>query len=384
MKNKLLYCVLLAFIGVILKFVLMDFLEVDNKISQIISIVIIFIFGFFILKGSADIIEETTEILSEKTKIAGGLLQSFGTAFPDMIVGIIASLISLSLIKTNYSLAISYAIIAASATFGSNIYNIAHAIWCVYRQNLSNKLNRNINMFPFTKKFGQLIPISKHQNIPSKKELEVPIDILNALTLLTAFVAILMVSFGKVNSSIFDGDLYQLSRPAGILIFIIAVLIIFNFRKNRREKDTIVAEIEEGEKYFASKPIFLTWVSLILSGLAILFSAEAMVHAVDVFSSITGISTVITGLAAGIIGCLGEMIVIHNYSINPKGRIADALVGIGMDNLITTLGASIVAILGGIFLGGSSLIIIFVLILTLNTVLIWQVGKLERTINFLK
>lgn len=64
----------------------------------------------------------------------------------------------------------------------------------------------------------------------------------------------------------------------------------------------------------------------------------------------THIPFVITGVMAGIIGCLGEMMVVHNFSVNPKGRIGDAVTGVAMDNIMTTLGASIVAIMGGIFL----------------------------------
>jgi len=72
------------------------------------------------------------------------------------------------------------------------------------------------------------------------------------------------------------------------------------------------------------------------------------------------------------------MLVIHNYTVNPKGRIGDALIGVGMDNIVTTAGAAIVAIMGGIFLGGSSLIVIFVLILGMNTVLIGQVSQMKN------
>jgi len=39
--------------------------------------------------------------------------------------------------------------------------------------------------------------------------------------------------------------------------------------------------------------------------------------------------------------------VIHNYTVNPKGRIGDALVGIAMDNVVTTMGAAAVAMMGG-------------------------------------
>ena len=112
-------------------------------------------------------------------------------------------------------------------------------------------------------------------------------------------------------------------------------------------------------------------------GAIILFSAEAMVDSVIKFSDITHIPAVVSGLIVGIIGCLGEMMVIHNYTVHPKGRIGDAIVGVAMDNVVTLLGASVIAIMGGIFLGGSSLIAIFVLVLAANTVLMWQVARLK-------
>jgi hypothetical protein len=381
MKNKITYAFILALAGLFLRFAVMPFLEAENWMVMAASILIIFTGGVVALKGSADIIEETTEILSEKTKLAGGLLQSIGTAFPDMVLGIIAAVISMRLKNTDYAAAVNFAVIAAATTFGSNIYNIAHATWCIYRQNLANRLGSPVKMFPGLAKFGELLPTSSHKVVPSRKELDTSIDIFNALTWLTALVAILMVTLGRSSSpSGFGEDLYQLIRPAGLVIFIAAVATLFYFRKTKREKEEIIIDIEQGEKFFSGKPMSFTWLALGLSGVAILFSAEAMVNAVNAFSIATGIPGVVTGAAAGIIGCLGEMIVIHNYSVNPKGRLADALVGVGMDNVVTTLGASIVALLGGIFLGGSSLIIIFVLILSFNTLLIWQVSKLENAL----
>jgi len=71
-------------------------------------------------------------------------------------------------------------------------------------------------------------------------------------------------------------------------------------------------------------------------------------------------------------------LVVHNFSVNPKGRIGDAIVGVAMDNIVTTLGAAIVAIMGGIFLGSSSLILIFIIILAANTVLLEQIAKLKN------
>jgi hypothetical protein len=120
--------------------------------------------------------------------------------------------------------------------------------------------------------------------------------------------------------------------------------------------------------------------ALAVAAVSILFAAESMVKGIEELSIVTGLPFVIAGVLAGIIGCLGEMLVVHNFSISPKGRIGDAIVGVAMDNIVTILGAGIVAMIGGIFLGGNALILIFVIILCLNTILLWQIGKLQKTI----
>ena len=127
----------------------------------------------------------------------------------------------------------------------------------------------------------------------------------------------------------------------------------------------MIAAVEEEEKYYRAKPTLLILFHLIIAGIVILFVASAMVQAIEIFSEITGLSFVIAGVLAGIIGCLGEMIVIHNFTVSPNGRLGDAITGVVMDNVVTILGASLVAIMGGIFLGGTALILIFVIILQL-------------------
>jgi len=102
-----------------------------------------------------------------------------------------------------------------------------------------------------------------------------------------------------------------------------------------------------------------------------------MVQAITRFSELTSVPVVISGAAAGMIGCSIEMMVIHKFTVNPKGRIGDAVVGVAMDNIITIMSASVIAMLGGIFLGGDSLIVLFVLILGVNTLLIWQISELK-------
>ncbi len=378
--NKLYFFTLLLGTASFVRFVLTPLLNNNNIFIQLGSLIVILLSGtFFLLRASAKIIEETTEVLSERTKLAGGLLQSLGTAFPDMILGIVAAIVSVNLRSTDYYRAINYAIIAASTTFGSNIYNIAHAAWCMYRQNKANRDGRSVLMFPRILAGGKVIPLDRHSIKPYPAEFDTAIQILIALTLLTSTVAISMVLFGKVQTEElnFKEDLYQLIRPIGVIIFLLSGLIIYLFRKTHR-KESAISDIAEAEQFYRKKSTGTILFHLLLSGIIIFFTAESMIHAIEILSHITRIPPVITGAFAGLIGCLGEMLVIHNYSINPKGKIGDALVGVGMDNIVTTAGAAVVAMMGGIFLGGSSLIVIFVLILGMNTILIGQVSQMKN------
>jgi hypothetical protein len=380
-KNSFVHLLVLVICALILRFYLEGFLD-ENYVLWLRMTSVIVIIGvgaFYVLKGIAEIIEETTEVLSERTKIASGLLQSLGTAFPDMVLGIVSAVISLGLVRENYGLAINFAIIAAATTFGSNIYNIAHAVWCVYRQNIANKKGSSVAMLPGIKKMGKVTPMDEHIRKPSLREIDTSLDILNVLTVLTTVVVLSMVIFGQVANppANIKGDLYQLVKPVGFVILFLCILTMYYFRNTKRD-NILVEEVEKEEKYFSKKSTITILAYLITSGIAILFAAESMVKAVQVFCSITGTPFVVAGVLAGVIGCIGEMIVVHNFTVNPKGRIGDALVGVGMDNIVTTMGAAIVAIMGGIFLGGNSLILIFVIILALNTLLIWQISKLKN------
>jgi Ca2+/Na+ antiporter len=380
-KNRLLFLVILIISALILRFGFGIFLGEEFQAPvRIIAVLLILGIGVaFTLRGTAKIIEETTEVLHERTHLAGGLLQSVGTAFPDMVLGIVAAVISLQLQASNPVMAINYAIIAAATTFGSNIYNIIHAAWCIYRQNLANRLNKVVLMAPKFKWAGQLKPMSEHQVKPTLNEFDTAISVSTALTFLTGIVAISMVVFGQVKTAVpgMAGDLYQLIRPVGAVVFVLALLTLYYFRQSKPEPAQ-TPEIIDEEKYYFKKSNLVIWLNLVLAGIAILISAEIMVRAIEVFCAITGLPFVIAGVLAGIIGCLGEMIVVHNFSVHPNGRIGDAVVGVAMDNIVTIVGASLVAIMGGIFLGGNALILIFVIILTANTVLIWQISKLKN------
>jgi len=304
-KNRFVKLLSFVITALFLRFYLEHFIEEPNSILiRMASIIIILGFGgFFVLKGVAEIIEETTEILSERTKIASGLLQSLGTAFPDMVLGIVAAIISLSLVKEDYALAINFAIIAAATTFGSNIYNIAHAVWCVFRQNLANKKEKNVLMLPGTKAFGIVIPMKDHQSKPSLKEIDSSVDILNVLTILTAVVAITMVIFGKVQNppENMQGDLYQLIKPVGGVILALCIIAMYSFRKTKRSH-IVGKQAEKDERYYSKKSTWVILMILLASGISILFTAESMVKSVQSFCEITGMPFVIAGVLAGIIG----------------------------------------------------------------------------------
>jgi Ca2+/Na+ antiporter len=175
----------------------------------------------------------------------------------------------------------------------------------------------------------------------------------------------------------FNSGLYQLIRPVGFVIMLMAIFVLYKYRKNAREAEIVVDSLEDKNPFTNSSNLIIL-LNLVVAGIAILFTAEAMVEAIQKICELAGLATVVAGVAAGLIGCLGEMIVIHNFSVNPKGRIGDAIVGVSMDNIVTLLGACIVAIIGGIFLGGEALIMIFVIIFALNSVLSWQVSKLKN------
>lgn len=334
--------------------------------------------GVYLIRQTAAIIEQTTGVLKGRTGLAGGLLQSLGTAFPDMVIGVISAILSLQVVATNPLLAINLAIIAASTTFGSNIYNVFHAAWCVWRQNRADQRGKELLMFPHLSAGGQLLPIEKHQFKPALPDLEAAHLILVLLSFLTTAVALGMVLFGKVARppSGISGDLYQLTGSVGWLILFLSLSILFLFRKSHQTDK----ENEADNPYYHFSTLRL-WLELLIAGVIILLAAESLVHTVARISEITGVPYVLMGVATALVGCLGEIMVVHNFSVHPKGRIADAIIGVAMDNIVTTMGAAIIAIMGGIFLGSNALIIIFVLILFGNTVLIRQIAQLSLRVG---
>lgn len=378
MKNhsffKIIFLLLLAFF---IRFFLSRFLESENHLLIYSDIFLLFVIGVYLIQQTASIIGKTTGVLKNRTGLAGGLLQSIGTAFPDMVIGVVSAVLSLEAAATDPLRAINLAIIAASTTFGSNIYNVFHAAWCIYRQNLADRLNKTVLMFPFLPAGGQLKPMSCHQVKPPGKEIDASLVILVMLSLLTTAVALSMVLFGKIKGVPigYDGDLYQLNRPIGFFILFLGILTMYFFRRGEK------GEKEDNNEY-QKLPTIGIFLDLLLAGVVILFSAQGIVEAISKFSQITGVPYVVSGILTALVGCLGEMIVVHNFSVNPNGRIGDAIIGVAMDNIVTTIGAAFIAILGGIFLGSDALIVIFVLILFGNTLLMAQIGKLKDTLYY--
>lgn len=366
-------------LALVMRYYLLPLLRLDEMWVVIVMEVLVFAIGVYLIQQTAGVIEKTTAVLKDKTGLAGGLLQAIGTAFPDMVIGVVAAILSLQAAATDYTRSINLAIIAASTTFGSNIYNILHAAWCVYRQNLADAKNKEVLMFPGIKWGGSCKPIKTHQVKPEKSEINAAMEILMYLALLTTMVAIGMVLFGKVQNGFkpigMDGDLFKLSREIAIVVLLASLVIIFFFRKGKINKVQ-----EEENNYYLHKSMLRIWFDLIMSGLIILLAAESLIEAVTHFSEMMDIPLVLTGVITALVGCLGEMIVIHNFSVNPKGRIADALTGVAMDNIVTIIGACLIAIIGGIFLGGDALIVIFVMILFSKAVLMHEIAEMKDSL----
>lgn len=367
-------------IGLLVRFLVLPKLDHENALVVWSVMIILFVVGIYLIQQTAEVIEKTTGVLKDRTGLAGGLLQALGTAFPDMVIGVVSAILSLQAASYDMTRSINLAIIAASTTFGSNIYNILHAAWCVHRQNLADKLKKNVLMFPGIKSGGLLRPLNLHKIKPMSAEINAAMEILVYLSFLTLLVAIGMVLFGGVHGGpideLFDGDLYQLNKPIAVIVFIISVAIIYIFRK-AHAKD----EKEGKENYYFDKQTIRIWLDLLISGFIILLAAESLVESVAKFSELTHVPYVLTGIATALVGCLGEMIVIHNFSVNPKGRLADALTGVAMDNVVTIIGACIIAIMGGIFLGSDALIIIFILIMFSKILLMHEVAELKDNLK---
>jgi len=92
-KNQFFRIVIYIALALGLRFLVVDrILEgAETRWLQAAAIALIFGIGIgYVFRGTAKVIEETTDVLKDRTKLAGGLLQAFGTAFPDMVIGVVA------------------------------------------------------------------------------------------------------------------------------------------------------------------------------------------------------------------------------------------------------------------------------------------------------
>ena len=104
LRSNLFKGLLILFAAFVCRSYLIRFIEPNYTATTRLTtgLFIIFIGAFYVIRSTAKIIESTTEVLSHRTRLAGGLLQSLGTAFPDMILGISAALISLRFVEKDY------------------------------------------------------------------------------------------------------------------------------------------------------------------------------------------------------------------------------------------------------------------------------------------
>ena len=226
MKSLIIKFALIIGGSFLLRFVDFGLIESENRSLSTVAMLAALLLGTYIIFLISEIIEETTAVLRTRTGLAGGLIQAVGTAFPDMIVGVTAALMSIQAMNSNYPLAVSYAIIAASATFGSNIYNMGFAAYCIFRQNVANRSHQKTTFFPFIGK-PRLIPMDDHQNRPNLIEVNTSIRVIGSLTVLTAMVAIMMVLFGGSPAPVgFHGELYSLKPVIGVVVLLAAVAIL--------------------------------------------------------------------------------------------------------------------------------------------------------------
>ncbi len=331
--------------------------------------------GIYCIVKTSKIIGAVSQSLKYQTGIAAGVLQAIGTALPDMAIGILAAILSVSEVSGDYYRSVQYGIVAGSTTLGSNIYNILFASWCVWRQDKSNRLKREVLMFPPIKKWGKLTPLSQQELRPSLKEISSSLTLLLILSAITAFVAISVVFSGTIENSseLFQQDIYKFNKGMALFILMACLFFIYEFRKAQLRGNGKDKIDQEG----TGSSMFRNWFSLLVATVILFVSAYMVIEAITRISELTNIPIEVLGMATALVGCLGEMIVIYDFSVHQSGTIIDAITGVTMDNFLTIIGTCFIALIGGIYLGSSAAIIIFIFIMLANTVLIVQTAKLR-------
>jgi len=343
-----------------------------NPILAFASIFAAFLVGMVCILKTAPSIGLAAQALKGRTRLAPGLLQAVGTAVPDMVIGVLAAILSLKVLQSDPAKSIHLAMIAGSTTLASNIYNIAYAAWCLWRQNTADRLGRHVLMIPGWKNTGVLTPMSVKHRKPSKAEIDAGISLLTALSVVTALCALSLVIAGKNTGASVElsVDIYRLGRWPAVIILVLCAYLLFAFRKAHGPS---LSQTDSERVKIANWKV---WLSLLAGGCVLVFSAQAVIAAILESATRASIPVTVAGSVAALIGCLGEMAVIHDFSVHPHGNVMDAVTGVAMDNFVTLIGACSIALLGGIYLGGAEAILIFVCILMANTLLIFQTSRL--------
>ncbi len=340
-----------------------------------IAFVLQLLAGIYCIVKTAKTIGAVSQSLKYQTGIAAGVLQAIGTALPDMAIGILAAILSVREASGDYYRSIQYGMVAGSTTLGSNIYNILFASWCVWRQDKSDRVKREVLMFPLIKKWGRLTPLSQQELKPTLREISSSLTLLLILSAITALVAISVVFSGIIESSpeLFQQDIYKFDKGMALFILMACLFLIYEFRKAQSSSNVK----EKTNLEDTGNSVIRNWFFLLVATFILFISAYMVIEAITRISELTNIPIEVLGMATALVGCLGEMTVIYDFSIHQSGTIIDAITGVTMDNFFTIVGTCLIALIGGIYLGSSTAIIIFICIMLANTVLIVQTAKLK-------
>ena len=76
-KNQLVNIAGYILLAIFLRYVMVGVMDSESLLLWIVAIAVIFVVGIvFVFRGTANIIEETTDVLKDRTGLAGGFLQS--------------------------------------------------------------------------------------------------------------------------------------------------------------------------------------------------------------------------------------------------------------------------------------------------------------------
>lgn len=369
--------VILVVLGTTTRVILIPLMSSSNPLIVFVSMFSAFLLGIYLLRETSKIIQNATAVLKDRTNIMGKLLQPSGAAFSNIIIGVVAAILSWMLTTSDPVKSVNLSILATTTIFGSFAYIIFFAVWCIYRQNVANRKGKIISVVPLTGIAGLIKPIKLHKTNPKMEDFDNIMQIIGYFSFIVSLVTLGIIGFGKIiRISLTTGFyeiLLQLSKPFGIVILLVCLGIILKYNKNKPKK-----EIYDVDNIYGTLPTSRMLMDLSISIVIITFAAEAIVRSISLFAQLTHTSYLIMGLITAFIACIGEISKIHNHTINPSGKIPESLVNIFINNIVAIMVVSFVTVLGGLFRGNITSLIIFMLILLANTLLTQQVHNLKN------